>query len=311
MFFLSCVCYVFVHVCLYVPCGHLLGWLSFVVSNCEFVTFPLVSWVRCGTWLIFAPLLTLLKDTTQWHQWGSNPQPLGLESSTLHARIEEFSSGGSRSVWQKKALTTSFFFFSPQLILQKSNGQFQRNLPFFNVPEGSNIFQGGGGPTFSRGVQLLIPYRNQYNLWLSRGGPDPLSPPLDPHLHWATGLPSHCKGIFFQRELSIIDFTLNYPPIRNNLTSASLLSRLIETDYLNYPPIRNNLTSASLLSMIIETDYNLLGMKARTVPRCRVRNIFFLSRSAKRCNSVFFSLCHLQIVLLTIANIKIHYFLPK
>ena len=23
-------------------------WLSFVVSNCEFVTFPLVSWVRCG-----------------------------------------------------------------------------------------------------------------------------------------------------------------------------------------------------------------------------------------------------------------------
>ena len=22
---------------------------SFVVSNCEFVTFPLVSWVRCGT----------------------------------------------------------------------------------------------------------------------------------------------------------------------------------------------------------------------------------------------------------------------
>ena len=23
--------------------------LSFVVSNCESVTFPLVSWVRCGT----------------------------------------------------------------------------------------------------------------------------------------------------------------------------------------------------------------------------------------------------------------------
>ena len=98
---------------------------------------------------------------------------------------------------------------------------------------------------------------------------------------------------FFQRELSIIDFTLNYPPIKNNLTSASLLSMLIETDYLNYPPIRNNLTSASLLSMIIEMDYNLLGMKARTVPHCRAeicraRNIFFLSRSTKRCNSVFF-----------------------
>ena len=51
---LSYVCYVFVCVCLYVLCGHLLGmgltsWLSFVVSNCEFVTFPLVSWVGCGT----------------------------------------------------------------------------------------------------------------------------------------------------------------------------------------------------------------------------------------------------------------------
>ena len=40
----------------------LTSWLSFVMSNCEFVTFPLVSWVRCGTGLylllIFAPLLT-------------------------------------------------------------------------------------------------------------------------------------------------------------------------------------------------------------------------------------------------------------
>ena len=27
----------------------LTSWLSFVVSNCEFFTFPLVSWVRCGT----------------------------------------------------------------------------------------------------------------------------------------------------------------------------------------------------------------------------------------------------------------------
>ena len=111
--FLSCVCYAFVRVCLYVPCGYLLGkgwplgsrlwcltvsllkyiqmqtyllcfsvlcllclctrlfvcalwlptgkgltsWLSFVVSYCEFVTFPLVSWVRCGTWLY--PFLNL------------------------------------------------------------------------------------------------------------------------------------------------------------------------------------------------------------------------------------------------------------
>ena len=41
----------------------LTSWLSFVVSNGEFVTFPLVSRVRYGTllyrFLIFASLLTL------------------------------------------------------------------------------------------------------------------------------------------------------------------------------------------------------------------------------------------------------------
>ena len=46
------------------PAGkELTSWLSFVVSNCEFVNFPMVSWVSCGTllyrFLIFAPLLTL------------------------------------------------------------------------------------------------------------------------------------------------------------------------------------------------------------------------------------------------------------
>ena len=34
---------------LWSPAGKgLTSWLSFVVSNCEFVTFLLVSWVRCG-----------------------------------------------------------------------------------------------------------------------------------------------------------------------------------------------------------------------------------------------------------------------
>ena len=61
---------------LWSPVGKgLTSFLSFVVSNCEFVIFPLVSWVRCGTWsyrfLIFAPLLTL------------NPQPLVLEPNTI------------------------------------------------------------------------------------------------------------------------------------------------------------------------------------------------------------------------------------
>ena len=74
----------------------------------------------------------------------------------------------------KKALAT--FFFSPQLILQKSNGYIQRKLSFFKVPEGVQHFP--GGPTVSRGVQLLIPYRNPYNLWFSRGVRTPCPPPL-------------------------------------------------------------------------------------------------------------------------------------
>ena len=43
---------------------------------------------------------------------------------------------------------------------------FKGKLSFFKVPEGVQHFPGGGGgPTFSReGVQLLIPYRNPYNL---------------------------------------------------------------------------------------------------------------------------------------------------
>ena len=71
---LLCFCSVFCLICLcarlficalWSPYGKgLTSWLSFVVSNCEFVTFPLLSWVRCGTWLyrflIFAPLLTLI-----------------------------------------------------------------------------------------------------------------------------------------------------------------------------------------------------------------------------------------------------------
>ena len=54
MFFvLSYVYYIFVRlfICaLRSPAGKgLTSWLSSVVSNCEFVTFPLVSWVGCGT----------------------------------------------------------------------------------------------------------------------------------------------------------------------------------------------------------------------------------------------------------------------
>ena len=52
MLFLSCFvvlsCTLFVDA-LWSPAGKVLtSWLSFVMSNCDVDTFPLVSWVRCG-----------------------------------------------------------------------------------------------------------------------------------------------------------------------------------------------------------------------------------------------------------------------
>ena len=50
-----CLVFVMLHVRLFIdalwsPAGKALtSWLSFMMSNCELVTFPLVSWVKCGT----------------------------------------------------------------------------------------------------------------------------------------------------------------------------------------------------------------------------------------------------------------------
>ena len=65
-----CLCLLCLCTCLFIcalwsPAGKgLTSRLSFVVSYCRFVTFPLVSWVRCGTWLyrflILAPFLILI-----------------------------------------------------------------------------------------------------------------------------------------------------------------------------------------------------------------------------------------------------------
>ena len=56
--------------------------------------------------------------------------------------------GGGGGGWgpgqfDQKSSDVFLFFFSPLLILQKSNGQFKRNLSFFKVPEGVQDFPGG------------------------------------------------------------------------------------------------------------------------------------------------------------------------
>ena len=63
--FLLCLCALLFIYALWPPTGKgQTSWLLFVVSNCEFVTFPSLSWVRCVTWLypllVFAPFLTLI-----------------------------------------------------------------------------------------------------------------------------------------------------------------------------------------------------------------------------------------------------------
>ena len=68
-----------VYMCFVVTCWERADLLALVCGvYCEFVTFPLVSWVRCGTWLyrflIFAPLLTLtVSRLLVW--WNQAQQP--------------------------------------------------------------------------------------------------------------------------------------------------------------------------------------------------------------------------------------------
>ena len=103
-----------------------------------------------------------------------------LTIQNIHAQIQEFSSGGVQVNLTKKALTTFFFFLVLSSFYRSQMVNFKENYHFSRFQTGSNIFQGGGG------VQLLIPYRNPYNLWFSRGGggglwtPCPPSPPPPP-----------------------------------------------------------------------------------------------------------------------------------
>ena len=99
----------------------------------------------------------------------------------IHARIQEFPSGGGGGgggvqvhLAYKKSSDNVFLnlFHRSPVVTFKENYY----LPRFQWVW--NIFQGEGGPTFYRGVQLLFPYRNPYNVIFQGAGPDPL--PLDP-----------------------------------------------------------------------------------------------------------------------------------
>ena len=70
------------------------------------------------------------------------PQASSKECVTMRGS-RNFRQGGGGGVQVSLTKKSSDnVFFSPQLILQKSNGQFQRNLSFFKVPEGVQHFPG-------------------------------------------------------------------------------------------------------------------------------------------------------------------------
>ena len=98
-------------------------------------------------------------------------------------RSRNFRQGGGPGQTDKKSSDKFFFvfFLSPQLILQMSNGQFQRNLSFFKVPERFSR----GDPTISRGgggSNCLFPIETQITSDFPGGGSGPPVPPLDSHL---------------------------------------------------------------------------------------------------------------------------------
>ena len=101
----------------------------------------------------------------------------------LHARIQEFSSGGVQvSLTQKSSDNVFFFFFffffksSAYFTEVKwSNGQFQRNLSFFKVPEGVQHFPGGSN-FFQGGSNCLFPIETHITCDFPGGSGPPVPP---------------------------------------------------------------------------------------------------------------------------------------
>ena len=80
-----------------------------------------------------------------------DPYRVKWAKSTMHARIQGFSSGGSRSVWQKKPWQRFFFFFFflvLSLFYRSQMVNFEEIYHFSRFQRGSNIFQGGSNCLF-------------------------------------------------------------------------------------------------------------------------------------------------------------------
>ena len=107
---LLCLCARLFICALWSPAGKwLTSWLSFVVSNCEFVTFLLASLVRCGTllyrFLIFAPLLTF-KMT---HERSSRCKCIRKPSLIV---IIAYSHFVTRKLWENASKSSFLYYYN-------------------------------------------------------------------------------------------------------------------------------------------------------------------------------------------------------
>ena len=101
----------------------------------------------------------------------------------LHARIQEFSSGGaSRFICHKKLKKISdnvflWVFLVLNLFYRSPMVYFKENCNFPRFQRGSIIFSRGMGPTFYRGGGAIAYSLYPYNLCLFQGDQTPCRPP--------------------------------------------------------------------------------------------------------------------------------------
>ena len=120
------------------------------------------------------------------HRWSNNISRL----VPRHARIQKFSSGGSRSICHNLTTFLLVLFSSTPLILQNANCFFFKgNYNFPRFQRGSNIFSRRGGPTISRGG----------GGGGGGGGLVPLPPPLDQCMQYFA-----VTKVRYEKKLSIL-----------------------------------------------------------------------------------------------------------
>ena len=112
-------------------------------------------------------LRTFLKTLVSYIIWTKHSFHVSFKDKW----IQEFLSGRSRPGGEKRAWTS---LFCPQLILQFQRGSngfiAEKTILSQGTRGGSNIFLGVGSNLFQWGCANANFYRNQHNLWISRGG---------------------------------------------------------------------------------------------------------------------------------------------